>query len=95
MSAGLLDRGLAAIGLQRIHATSAEPYKAARRSPLTADWAVAVLSADQTSVEVTQVGPAGSDVSVTVNGSVNGVAMTPDAHRLIGSRIEEGKVAGE
>ena len=38
----------------------------------------AVLSADQTSVEVTQVGPAGSDVSVTVNGSVNGVAMRPD-----------------
>jgi hypothetical protein len=38
----------------------------------------AVLSADQTSVEVTQVGPAGDGVSVTVNGTVNGVAMTPD-----------------
>ena len=37
----------------------------------------AVVSADQTSVLVTALGPAVTDVTVTVNGSVGGVACLP------------------
>ena len=40
--------------------------------------ATAVLSADQTSVLVTPSPAGGADVSVTVNGTVGGVTMTPD-----------------